>query len=562
VSRVRLSSWAHTDRYYPQPFLTELYTCVREDGSWSFFTHGGKRTIVLLVDDTYVGPAGPPPLPASIDHHPATDRGVLAWAELPPSRTLRFAGETWWVKESEPHTTDPGPCVFSADPASVFVDHDGLHLRTRTHGNTWTCAEVVLDRARGYGAYTFQVASALDTLDARIVFGGFLFESLAREIDVECSPALTGAPNGCQYVVQPFDRPGNRRIFPIPGGPTTHRISWQVDRIEFLSWRGVQPFPPDPQDVIDSFVYTGPDIPPAGNDRMRFNLWLSGGTSPAGGAASEVVIRSFDYTCPPQGCAGTRIVAAVLPLSRSNQVGTTVTAFASVINAGSNYAIHCRVSPPAAPSPGLGLIEYRETDPVSNLSIGALNAPVAIAPGKHQTFVFAFTPVAAIPETALPLRFHCDNAPDAPSTAGVNDFVIVADPAPVPDTIAVIGTPSRDGVVRIPGQAGVQAFVIGTANVGATGNIVVTADTGAVRLPLTLTVCETDAAGACLMPPAASVTVHYIAGATHSFAFFASASGSIAFDPAIHRIFARLKQNGVTRGLTSAAVCTTPNSAC
>jgi hypothetical protein len=151
----------------------------------------------------------------------------------------------------------------------------------------------------------------------------------------------------------------------------------------------------------------------------------------------------------------------------------------------------------------------------------------------------------------------------APQTPGVNNFFIVADTAPVPDTIALMASVSGDGVVRIPGSGGMRLFAIGTSNVGATGTIVVSGDTGGVPLPLTLTVCETNTAtGACLAPPTPTVTVNYAAGTNRSFAFFAQASGSIPFDPATNRVFARLTQSGVLRGATSAAVCTTPNAGC
>ena len=45
ASTVRVSGWAHTDRYYPQPLLTNLYTCVGSNGTWSYATHPGKRVI-------------------------------------------------------------------------------------------------------------------------------------------------------------------------------------------------------------------------------------------------------------------------------------------------------------------------------------------------------------------------------------------------------------------------------------------------------------------------------------------------------------------------------------
>ncbi len=62
--------------------------------------------------------------------------------------------------------------------------------------------------------------------------------------------------------------------------------------------------------------------------------------------------------------------------------------------------------------------------------------------------------------------------------------------------------------------------------------------------------------------PTPTITVTYTGGTNRSFAFFAQASGSIAFNPATNRVFARLRQSGVLRGATSAAVCTMPNTGC
>src|SRR5439155_1725758 len=48
------------------------------------------------------------------------------------------------------------------------------------------------------------------------------------------------------------------------------------------------------------------------------------------------------------------LAAAVLPLSRSHQAGTLLTAFATIINAGPGPVQQCRVGPPASPPAGLG----------------------------------------------------------------------------------------------------------------------------------------------------------------------------------------------------------------
>ena len=82
----------------------------------------------------------------------------------------------------------------------------------------------------------------------------------------------------------------------------------------------------------------------------------------------------------------------------------------------------------------------------------------------------------------------------------------------------------------------------------------------ALALPLSVSVCQTEpATGQCLAQPAPSVTVPIPAGGTPSFAFFVSASGEVAFDPANNRVFARfLDALGVERGSTSLAVRTLP----
>jgi len=224
-------------------------------------------------------------------------------------------------------------------------------------------------------------------------------------------------------------------------------------------------------------------------------------------------------------------------------------------------AVNCAPAPPSSPPPGLGTFTYQTTTP-GNLLTGTPNTPANIAPGATQNYVFGFLPTATIPETSLAIRFACDDVGDASQTPGVNNFLIVADTAPAPDTIALMATVSGDGVVRIPGPSGTQLFAIGTSNVGATGTVVVSGDTGSVALPLALTVCETTGGSVCLAPPTPTLTVSYAARTNRSFAFFARASGSIPFDPANTRVFARLTQAGILRGATSAALCTTPNAGC
>ena len=127
------------------------------------------------------------------------------------------------------------------------------------------------------------------------LFAGFLYENDSREIDIEFSRVLA-TPNNAQFVVQPLYAVGQ------PSGVSTwaelantsHRIVWRPDSIEFVSWVGHTP-ETDRANTIQSWIYRGPDIPPPGRERMRFNLWLFRGDPPVTGREDEVVIRSFDF---------------------------------------------------------------------------------------------------------------------------------------------------------------------------------------------------------------------------------------------------------------------------
>jgi len=77
-------------------------------------------------------------------------------------------------------------------------------------------------------------------------------------------------------------------------------------------------------------------------------------------------------------------VAAILPSSRSVQVGTTATAFAAVINTAEQTAAGCRIAPvtvlPAS-------FVYQTTNPTTNDVTSTPNTPVDIAAQSLQTFL-------------------------------------------------------------------------------------------------------------------------------------------------------------------------------
>jgi hypothetical protein len=199
-------------------------------------------------------------------------------------------------------------------------------------------------------------------------------------------------------------------------------------------------------------------------------------------------------------------------------------------------------------------VTYQTTDPATNALTGSPNTPVDIPAGGGQSFVFAVTPTAPIAPTDVLLSFACINTAPAPPLVGVSTLFLVAAATPVPDPVALAATASGDGILTL---ASAGAFAMATVNVGASALLTVTPDTGGASLPLTLSICQTDAGANCLASPAPSVTIQIDAGATPTFSIFALGTGPIPFLPGTNRIFVRFTdQGGVTRGATSVAVRT------
>lgn len=142
-----------------------------------------------------------------------------------------------------------------------------------------------------------------------------------------------------------------------------------------------------------------------------------------------------------------QLVSSVLPSGRSVRVGTPATAFASVINVGTETATACSISP-VTDVPGVFL--YQTTDPTTNALTGTTGTPADIGPNGLQTYMFAFTPTAPFPPTQIELRFDCTNTEPAEIVPGLNTFSLMASETPVPDILALAATQSNDGVLHIP----------------------------------------------------------------------------------------------------------------
>jgi hypothetical protein len=245
------------------------------------------------------------------------------------------------------------------------------------------------------------------------------------------------------------------------------------------------------------------------------------------------------------------IAAAVLPSSRSVQVGAPATAFVSIINAGPGPATGCGISPVT----GLPAAFLYQTTNAANQLIGAPNTPANIAPGGVQTYLIAFTPQAAFGPTDVVMNFQCSNTAPATTFPGINTLLLTASATPVPDIIAIAATASPQNILNVVGGSG--AFAVATSNVGASSAINVSADTGGAALPLAMSICQTNAQGVCLSPPQAQIGVNILSNQTPTFSIFVTAGGAVPLNPGANRIYVRFTDpGGVTRGSTSVAVQT------
>jgi hypothetical protein len=236
-------------------------------------------------------------------------------------------------------------------------------------------------------------------------------------------------------------------------------------------------------------------------------------------------------------------------------VGQAATFFATVINAGATDATGCVIDKLSGVK---GNLSFQATDPATNVPVGLPNTPVAIAAGGSQTFVVSVMPTAQFTSTEFALHFGCTSTPTAQSRKGLNTVLLSASLTPIPDIVALAATSSNDGIVNVLGSNGTGAFAVATVNVGATGTITASADTGIASLPVNIFLCQTDPAnGQCISGIGQNVTTQINANATPTFGIFVQGTGNVPFDPATNRIFVRFKDGGgVTRGSTSVAVRT------
>lgn len=294
--------------WWTKPTFAEPLTSIAADGAWAadVVTGGADQNATRLA--AFLLPAGYAPplldgqaqLPQELLDHAVAQQ--IVERPDPAVRTLTFSGRTWTVKRSEA-LVGPGPNYFSDRPEDVWVDAQGrLHLRITERDGRWVCTEIVTTEALGLGTYSFALASRVDQLDPNVVLGLFTWDGAApahnyREIDIEFSRWGEVASANAQYVVQPWDHAGNRERFALTldDAGSTHHFTWRAAEVLFASYRGLT-LPPDPGAPLATWSYTGADIPPAGAENARINLWLMDGAPPSDAQPVEVIVAAFAFT--------------------------------------------------------------------------------------------------------------------------------------------------------------------------------------------------------------------------------------------------------------------------
>ena len=287
-SDYKVAVYIYVSGWWTKPTLTDPLTIIQSDGNWTCdITTGGSdqnatQIKAYLIPNSYtpLQMSGGQTLPSELDQNAVASIEAIR----KPERIIQFSGYNWTVKSGE-ILMGPGPNYFSDNNENVWVDQqDQLHLKIVNRDGEWYCAEVYTTESLGYGKYIFYVASRVDQLDENVVAGLFTWDVAApeynyREIDIEFSKWGQATNDNAQYVVQPWDQPENMERFnmELDGNNSTHIFDWSIDSIFFQSLNDHFSSPPDDSYVIKSWIYTGDDIPPAGEENVRINLWLNNG---------------------------------------------------------------------------------------------------------------------------------------------------------------------------------------------------------------------------------------------------------------------------------------------
>ena len=244
----------------------------------------------------------------------ATAMSVTAGLPLLAQRTWTFSGLVWDVTPSSA-TYGPGyaPC-WSDDPQSVWVDASGaLHLKIRKVGLQWCQAQVVARAVAGYGDHRFQTTSRVDTLNASVVAGLYLYAQNPGspdpvhhpfELDIEFAGSF-GSQDRLWYTIQPSAYPYSPTLpwhNPITLTGTTsnadaystHRFNWTSSSVNFNSWYGHCDADPCANPIAAGAAAYDPNIPDASMKLVpMINLWINSSTFALSPSEQELIVSKY-----------------------------------------------------------------------------------------------------------------------------------------------------------------------------------------------------------------------------------------------------------------------------
>jgi hypothetical protein len=338
--------------WWPKPTFASPWTDIQSDGSWqcdittSPSDLTAKEVMAFLVPKTEISGwpvdfndiSALPAMPGEAFRFPS----VGAFRPSCGCASLRFAGYNWLVKNTTDTKADPGQNWFDCNNA--WVDADGLHLKITNQAGQWRCAEVFTEDSLGDGTYKFELENNTASLDPNVILGLFTWDEFApqyknREMDIEIGRWSVPANNNAQYVIQPWNKSGHLHRFnidPCSADTITHIFDWGLGVVAFDSFFGSS-------SPIQSWAYSGTDVPWPGGENIRINLWLNGGL-PYSDDETEVVIKNFEFTpCRYEVEQSSLDLGSVL-------VSKSVTRTVTVTNAGqcSPYTVTVDVNGPDA----------------------------------------------------------------------------------------------------------------------------------------------------------------------------------------------------------------------
>ena len=287
--------YAHSGQWWVQPFPDHLIP-IKADSTWSTETHLGFEYAALLVEPDYHA------LPTT-DVAPTQGGSVVLVAivkgvgtpQFAPTGSLKFSGYDWAVRMT---ASDKGGMNNLYDPENAWTDAGGaLHMQIKKKSDSWSCAEIFLNRSLGYGTYSVTVRDT-SHLEPAATFSMFTFDESAsaehfRELDVEVhGRGHAGNKNNAQYAIQPFYSPGNLFPFAAPSGTLTYVLLWEPGHATFKTFRG-KSSGPGAQLVSEhefTLAISGP-----GQAKLRLIFFVVASDKNPMQKPSEVVVEKFEY---------------------------------------------------------------------------------------------------------------------------------------------------------------------------------------------------------------------------------------------------------------------------